>query len=298
MSVDRRRKLVEPKHPKLSIVAQCRLVGISRSGMYHKPAPETALNLELMAIIDKQFMETPWYGSRQMARHLRRLGHVVGRKRIRRLMAKMGLVPIYQQPRTTIPHPEHKKYRYLLKDMVIDKPNQVWCSDITYIPMRKGFLYLVAVMDWATRKVLSWKLSSSMEADFCIEALQEAMVTYGKPAIFNTDQGSQFTCPGFVDVLLEAKVQVSMDGKGRWMDNVFIERLWRSLKYECVYIHAFETGTELRQGLGKWIDYYNADRPHSKFGGATPNEAYSKIDAQPDPGLTPDQAEPELKLAA
>jgi putative transposase len=298
MSVDRRRKLVEPKHPKLSIVAQCRLVGISRSGLYHKPAPETALNLELMTIIDKQFMETPWYGSRQMARHLCRLNYVVGRKRIRRLMAKMGLVPIYQQPRTTIPHSEHKKYKYLLKDLVINKPNQVWCSDITYIPMRKGFLYLVAVMDWATRKVLSWKLSSSMEADFCIEALKEAITKYGKPTIFNTDQGSQFTCPGFVDVLLDAQIQVSMDGKGRWMDNVFIERLWRSLKYECVYIHAFETGTELRQGLGKWITYYNADRPHSKHGGATPNEAYSKIDAQPDPGLTPDQAVPELLLAA
>ncbi len=222
----------------------------------------------------------------------------MGRKRIRRLIAKIGLVPIYQQPRTTIPHPEHKKYKYLLKDMVINKPNQVWCSDITYIPMRKGFLYLVAVMDWATRKVLSWKLSSSMEADFCIEALNEAMAEYGKPTIFNTDQGSQFTCPGFVDVLLDAQIQVSMDGKGGWMDNVFIERLWRSLKYECVYIHAFETGTELRAGLNKWISYYNTDRPHSKLGGATPNEAYSKIDAQPDPGLTPDQAEPELKRAA
>jgi len=298
MSVDRRRKMVEPNHPKLSIVAQCRLVGISRSGLYHKPMPEAALNLELMTMIDKQFMETPWYGSRQMARHLVREGHLVGRKRVRRLMSKMGLVPIYQKPRTTIPHPEHKKYRYLLKDLVIVKPNHVWCSDITYLPMRKGFLYLVAVMDWATRKVLSWKLSNSMEADFCIEALQEAMAIYGKPAIFNTDQGSQFTCPGFVGVLLDANIQVSMDGKGRWMDNVFIERLWRSLKYECVYIHAFETGSELRAGLNKWITYYNAERPHSKHGGATPDEAYSKIQTQPDPGLTPDQAEPELKLAA
>ncbi len=160
--------MVEAKHPKLSIVAQRRLVGISRSSLYHRPAPETALNLELMAIIDKQFMETPWYGSRQMAHHLCRLGHGVGRKCIRRLMAKVGLLPISQQPRTTVPHPKHKKYRYLLKDMVIDKPNQVWCSDITYIPMRQGFLYLVAVMDWATRRVLSWKLSNSMEADFCI----------------------------------------------------------------------------------------------------------------------------------
>ena len=210
-----------------------------------------------MRLIDEQFMATPWYGSRQMARHLRREGHQVGRKRIRRLMAKIGLVPIYQKPRTTIPHPEHRKYKYLLKDMLIDRPGQVWCADITCIPMRKGFLYLVAVMDWATRKVLSWKLSNSMEADFCIEALEEAMAKFGKPEIFNTDQGSQFTSPRFVDVLTGAGVQVSMDGKGRWMDNVFIERLWRSLKSECVYIHAFETGTELRAGLTKWINCYN-----------------------------------------
>jgi putative transposase len=298
MSLDRRRKIVEPDHPKLSIVAQCRLVGISRSGFYHKPMPESALNLELMEIIDKQFMNTPWYGSRQMARHLCRVGHGVGRKRVRRLMALMGLVPIYQKPRTTVPHPEHKKYPYLLRELAITRPNQVWCTDITYIPMRKGFLYLVAVMDWATRKVLSWKLSNSMEADFCIEALEEAMAQYGKPDIFNTDQGSQFTSPRFVEKLLEAGIKVSMDGKGRWMDNVFIERLWRSLKYECVYIHAFETGSELRAGLNKWITYYNAERPHSSLGGATPNEAYSKIDAHPDGGLTPHQDEPETKLAA
>ena len=298
MSLDRRRKMVEAKHPKLSIVTQCRLVGISRSGLYHKPKPETAVNLELMAIIDKQFMETPWYGSRQIARHLCRLGHVVGRKRVRRLMALMGLVPIYQKPRTTIPHPEHRKYKYLLRNLTITRPNQVWCSDITYIPMRKGFLYLVAVMDWATRKVLSWKLSNTMEADFCVEALQEAMAKYGKPAIFNTDQGSQFTSQPFVDTLLAAGIAISMDGKGRWMDNVFIERLWRSLKYECIYIHAFETGSDMRTGLHKWISYYNGDRPHSSLAGATPTEAYSKIDGQPDPGLTPDQAVPELKLAA
>ena len=290
--------MIEPDHPTLSIVAQCRLVAISRSGFYQKPAPETDANLALMRLIDEQFMSTPWYGSCQMARHLRRVGHGVGRKRVRRLMAKIGLVPIYQKPRTTIPHPEHKKYKYLLKDMVINRPNQVWCADITYIPMRRGFLYLVAVMDWATRKVLSWKLSNSMEADFCIEALEEAIAKFAKPEIFNTDQGSQFTSPRFVDVLTDAGVQVSMDGKGRWMDNVLIERLWRSLKYECVYIHAFETGTELRAGLGKWISYYNADRPHSALGGATPNEAYAKEPAQPDPGLTPDQAAPKLQLAA
>ena len=266
--------MIEPDHPRLSIVAQCRLVSINRSGLYHKPAHEVAekaaANLDLMRLIDEQFMATPWYGSRQMVRHLRRAGHAVGRKRVRRLMAKIGLTPIYQKPRTTIPHPEHRKYKYLLKDLVITRPNHVWCSDITYIPMRRGFLYLVAVMDWATRKILSWKLSNTMEADFGIEALEEAMARYGKPEIFNTDQGSQFTSPRFVDVLLDAGVRISMDGKGRWMDNVFIERLWRSLKYECVYIHAFETGTELRAGLGNWIGYYNADRPHSALGGATP----------------------------
>ena len=189
--------MIEPDHPRLSIVAQCRLVSISRSGLYRKPAPEAAANLDLMRLIDEQFMATPWYGSRQMVRHLRRAGHAVGRKRVRRLMAKIGLTPIYQKPRTTIPHPEHRKYKYLLRDLIITRPNHVWCCDITYIPMRRGFLYLVAVMDWATRKVLSWKLSNTMEADFCIEALEEAMARYGKPEIFNTDQGSQFTSPPF-----------------------------------------------------------------------------------------------------
>jgi putative transposase len=298
MSLDRRRAMIEADHPGLSIVRQCELVAISRSGFYHRPAGESTLNLELMRLIDEQVMATPWYGSRQMARHLRRGGHVVGRKRVRRLMAKIGLAPIYQRPRTTLPHPEHRKYPYLLKDLEITRPNQVWCADITYIPMRRGFLYLVAVMDWATRKVLSWKLSNTMEADFCIEALEEALAKYGKPEIFNTDQGSQFTSPRLIEVLTGADIKVSMDGKGRWMDNVFIERLWRSLKYECVYLHAFETGSELRAGLTRWITYYNSQRPHSALGGATPDEAYTQRGAQPDPGLTPDQAEPETRLAA
>jgi putative transposase len=298
MSLDRRRAMIEADHPGLSIVRQCELVAISRSGFYHRPVGESALNLELMRLIDEQFMATPWYGSRQMARHLRRGGHVVGRKRVRRLMAKIGLAPIYQRPRTTLPHPEHRKYPYLLKDLEITRPNQVWCADITYIPMRRGFLYLVAVMDWATRKVLSWKLSNTMEADFCIEALEEAMAKYGRPEIFNTDQGSQFTSPRFIEVLTGAGIKVSMDGKGRWMDNVFIERLWRSLKYECVYIHAFETGSELRAGLTRWITYYNSQRPHTALAGATPDEAYTQRGVQPDPGLTPDQAEPETRLAA
>jgi putative transposase len=274
MSLERRRQLIEPGHPDLSIVRQCQLVSISRSGFYHRPVGETAEALALMRVIDAQFLETPWYGSRQMARHLQREGHAVGRKRMRRLMAVMGLVPIYQRPRTTVPNPEHRVYPYLLRDLIIDRPNQVWCADITYIPMRRGFLYLVAVMDWATRKVLAWRVSNTMDTAFCIEALEEALVRHGRPGIFNTDQGSQFTSPRFTDVLKDAGVRISMDGRGRWMDNVFIERLWRSLKYECVYLHAFETGSELRAGLTRWISYYNTRRPHSALAGRTPDEAY------------------------
>jgi putative transposase len=276
MSVERRRQMIEPEHPKLSVVRQCDLVSISRSGFYYQPTGETPLNLTLMRLIDVQFLETPWYGSRQMARHLRREGYTVGRKRVRRLMAKMGLEPIYQRPRTTVPHPGHQVYPYLLREMVIDRPNQVWCADITYIPMRRGFLYLVAVMDWSTRKVLSWRVSNTMDVEFCIEALEEALARFRRPDIFNTDQGSQFTSPRFTGVLREAGVRISMDGRGRWMDNVFIERLWRSLKYECIYLHAFETGSELRAGLTSWIGYYNARRPHSTLAGRTPDEAYTE----------------------
>ena len=185
MSTDRRRQLIDSGHLGLSIVRQCELVSVSRSTFYREPAPETALNLTLMRLVDEQFLETPWYGSRQMMRYLRRQGHTVGRERVRRLMAKMGLAAIYQRPRTTIPHPAHRIYPYLLRDLVIDQPNQVWCTDITYIPMRRGFLYLVAVMDWSTRKVLSWRVSNTMEVDFCIEALEEAMDLFGRPAIFN-----------------------------------------------------------------------------------------------------------------
>jgi len=266
--------MIEPEHPRLSVVRQCELVSISRSGFYYRPAGETPLNLTLMRLIDEQFLETPWYGSRQMARHLRREGYTVGRKRVRRLMARMGLEPIYQRPRTTIPHPGHRIYPYLLREMAIDRPNQVWCADITYIPMRRGFLYLVAVMDWSTRKVLSWRVSNTMDVEFCIEALEDALARFGRPDIFNSDQGSQFTSPRFTGVLQAAGVRISMDGRGRWMDNVFIERLWRSLKYECIYLHAFETGTDLRAGLTSWIGYYNARRPHSTLAGRTPDEAY------------------------
>jgi putative transposase len=229
-----------------------------------------------MELIDKQFLETPWYGSRQMARHMQRHGHKCGRHRVRRLMRLMRLVPIYQTPNTSKKHPQHKIYPYLLRGLTIDRPNQVWCVDITYIPMRRGFLYLVAIMDWFSRKVLSWRLSNSMEADFCVEALKEAIVKYGKPAIMNSDQGSQFTGFEWINALKDADVKISMDGKGRWIDNRMIERLWRSLKYECIYLNAFETGSETRAGIGKWMTYYNAERPHSTHGILTPDEAYDR----------------------
>jgi putative transposase len=274
MSVERRRQVIERGHQTLSIVRQCDLLSLSRSGFYYQPVGETAENLALMRLIDAQFLETPWYGARQMARHLRRAGHPVGRKRVRRLMGQMGLVPIYQRPRTTVPHPAHVVHPYLLRGLVIDRPNQVWCADMTYIPMSRGFLYLVAVMDWATRKVLAWRLSNTMDVDFCVAAVEEALASFGTPEMFNTDQGSQFTSPRFTGLLSEAAVRISMDGRGRWMDNVFIERLWRSLKYECVYLHAFETGSGVRAGLARWIGYYNAERPHSALAGRTPDEAY------------------------
>ena len=268
------------KHPKLSVRRQCALLSLTRSTLYYTPVGETAANLKLMRLIDEQFLKTPWYGSRQMARWLQREGHEGGRHRVRRLMRKMRLRPIYQAPRTSDPHPAHDIYPYLLKDLAITRPNHVWCTDITYIPMQRGFLYLVAIMDWATRRVLSWRLSNTMEAGFCVEALDEAIERYGRPEIFNTDQGSQFTSDEFTGRLRDAEIRISMDGKGRWIDNRFVERLWRSLKYECVYIHAWETGTEARRGIGTWIDYYNIERPHSALEGRTPEEAYEGLPIQ------------------
>ncbi|WP_138956794.1 IS3 family transposase [Sphingomonas sp. KC8] len=287
MSVARRRTMVDPAHHRLSIAAQCRLLSISRSSYYYAPVPETEETLALMRVIDAAFLDMPWYGSRQMVRHLRRNGHDAGRRRVRRLMAKMGLSPIYQRPRTSDPHPQHRVYPYLLRKLAIERPNHVWCADVTYIPMRRGFLYLVAVMDWATRKVLAWRLSNTMDASFCVAALEDALARFGRPEIFNTDQGSQFTSLAFTSVLRDAEVRISMDGRGRWMDNVFIERLWRSLKYECVYLHAFETGSELKAGLGRWITYYNTQRPHSGLAGRTPAEAYWRIGASDHGGHAP-----------
>jgi putative transposase len=252
------------------------MLSLARSNLYYAPKGESAENLRFMELIDKQFLETPWYGSRQMARYMQRQGHKCGRHRVRRLMRLMRLVPIYQTPNTSKKHPLHNIYPYLLRDLKIERPDQVWCVDITYIPMRRGFLYLVAIMDWFSRKVLSWRLSNSMEADFCVEALKEAIAKYGKPAIMNSDQGSQFAGFEWINALKDADIKISMDGRGRWIDNRMIERLWRSLKYECIYLNAFETGSQARTGIGKWLAYYNAERPHSTHGILTPDEAYDR----------------------
>ena len=266
--------MVEKKHPNLSVGKQCKLLSLSRSSFYYQPKGETDLNLMLMREIDEQFMKTPFYGVKQMTWHLRNNEHLVNEKRVRRLMRLMGLMPIYQKPNTSKPAKGHKVYPYLLKGLNITRPNQVWASDITYIPMRRGFLYLVAIIDWYTRKVLAWRLSNTLEADFCVEALNEALAKYDAPEIMNTDQGSQYTSFAWTDRLHQADVKISMDGKGRFLDNIFIERLWRSLKYECVYIFAWETGSEARADIGQWMDFYNKERPHTAHGGKPPAEVY------------------------
>ena len=273
-----KRDMIEPRHPKVSVVRQCGLLKFPRSSFYFQPKGESDENLKLMRLIDKQYMETPFFGSRRMREHLRRLGHRVGRGKVRRLMRKMGITAIYQKPRTTIPDKSHKKYPYLLRHLNIDRPNQVWCTDITYIPVQRGFFYLVAIMDWHSRKVLAWRLSNTLDTGFCIEALREAMEKYGTPEIFNTDQGCQFTSSDWCDVLIKAGVKISMDGKGRWMDNVFIERLWRSVKYECVFLHDWAFGSEVRVGLRDWFELYNARRPHQGLGYKTPDEVYAGIE--------------------
>jgi putative transposase len=266
--------MIEPGHPGLSLSRQCRLVAISRSSLYYQPRPASEETLALMRRIDEIFLACPFFGSRQIMRQLRRDGQQVGRHRVRRLMQQMGLQAIYQAPKTSEPHPEHRIYPYLLRDLEISRPNQVWCSDITYIPVSRGFLYLVAVMDWHSRKVLAWRLSNTMHADFCVEALEEALERFGKPVIFNTDQGSQFTSSDFTSVLQKHEIRISMDGRGRWLDNVFIERVWRSLKYEAIYLHEIADGFAARRLIGQWLAFYNGERPHSALAGRTPAETY------------------------
>ena len=290
--------MIEPGHPNLSLSRQCHLLRVSRSSLYHRPKGESAENLALMRRIDELFLKYPFYGSRQMVRYLWRDGVRVGRHRVRRLMGLMGLQAIYQAPRTTRPHPEHRVYPYLLKGVATERPNHVWSADITYIPVQRGFLYLVAVMDWATRRVLSWRLSNTLDARFCTEALER----YGRPEIFNTDQGSQFTSLEFTSVLKDAGVAISMDGRGRCMDNIFIERLWRSLKYEAVYLHELSAGFQAQRLVACWLAFYDQGRPHSTLGGSTPAEAYEKgmlmkIQAEPHRSPAPLPAQPKHENA-
>ena len=266
--------MIERANPQLSVVRQCRVLGIDRSGLYYLPRPESEEELVLMRLIDEQYLKTPFYGSRQMRNHLVGLGHAVNRKRVQRLMRLMGLKAVAPGPHTSRPHPEHKVYPYLLRGLVIDRPDQVWATDITYIPMARGFMYLIAVMDWATRKVLSWRVSNTLDTTFCTEALKEALLNYGRPDIFNTDQGVQFTSEAFTGVLKIWGIEISMDGRGRCHDNIFVERLWRTVKYECIYLNAFEDGRHLRETLGSYFDWYNQERPHAALGGKSPDTLY------------------------
>jgi putative transposase len=250
--------------------------------VYYQPVPASQENFELMKLIDQQYLERPFYGSRRMTAWLRNQGYRVNRKRVRRLMGIMGLKAIYRHPRTSQPAPGHQVYPYLLSDVAITRPNQVWTGDITYIPMARGFLYLVSIMDWYSRYVLSWRLSNTLESDFCVEALEEALQK-GVPEIFNTDQGAQFTSQAFTGLLEQHGVRVSMDGKGRYTDNLFIERLWRSLKYEEVYLKAYTGGREARVGIGSYLDFYNMERPHQALGYQTPAEVFMNANHEASP---------------
>jgi len=280
MTPSARLSLVDRGDGELSIVAQCRMLKVARSTLYWRPAAASEDDLRLMRLIDEQYLTAPFYGSRRMVAVLRRDGWTVNRKRVRRLMRLMGIEAIYQKPNTSRPHPDHKVYPYLLRGLAIDRPNQVWCADITYIPLAKGFVYLVAVMDWFSRRVLAWRVSIGMETGFCVEALQEAMDLYGAPEIFNTDQGVQFTSASFIDELAGRGVRISMDGKGRFLDNIFIERLWRSLKYEEVFIKAYGSVREARGGIGVWLIFYNDVRLHQALGYRTPREMFEAAQAR------------------
>ena len=260
-------------HARLSVRQQCVLLGLPRSSLYYEVVPATAAELKLMRRIDEQYLRTPFYGSRRVTAWLRRDGETINRKRVQRLMRWMGLEAISPRPRTTVPGTPAQRYPYLLRNLEISRPNQVWSTDITYVPLQRGFLYLVAVLDWYSRYVLSWRLSNSLEIDFCLDALDEAL-RRGRPEIFNTDQGSQYTAEAFVSRVMAAGVRMSMDGRGRWLDNVFVERLWRTVKYEEVYIWCHDTVSALRAGLSRYFSYYNDERPHQSLNDRTPAEVY------------------------
>jgi putative transposase len=261
----------------LSVTRQCELLGLNRTGVYYTPRPVREEDLILMRRIDEPHLEHPFYGARRLAKQLAREGFEVGRVHVTTLMRRMGIEALYRRPRTSIPARDAKIYPYLLEGLAIERPNQVWSSDLTYLPMAHGFLYLVAILDVASRKVLSFRVSNTMTPDFCVDALNEAIARYGAPEIVNTDQGSQFTSKAWTDVLDAAGVRISMDGKGRWIDNVFIERLWRSVKYEDVYLRAYENGRELQAGLTRYFDFYNRRRIHQSHEYQTPDEIYYAI---------------------
>jgi putative transposase len=265
--------MIDSTH-ELSVTRQAELLDISRSSVYYLPRAVSPADLLLMRRIDELHLNFPFAGTRMLRDMLKREGFKIGRTHVRTLMGKMGITAIYCQRSTSAPHPDHEIHPYLLKNLSIDRPNQVWATDLTYIPMRRGFVYLVAIIDWATRRVLAHRLSISMTSDFCVEAIEEAIARYGPPEIFNSDQGSQFTSHDFTRVLKENSIKISMDGKGRWVDNVFVERLWRSVKYEEVYLHAYESVAAARAGIASYLDFFNTKRPHSSLGGHTPDTAY------------------------
>lgn len=265
--------MINPTHA-LSIVRQCQLLELSRSTAYYQPTPVSAADLVLMRRIDALHLDHPFAGARMLRNLLRRDGHAIGRRHVATLMRRMGIEAVYRKPRTSARHLAHPVYPYLLRNAEITRPNQVWAADITYIPMRRGFVYLCAVLDWASRRVLSWRLSNTLTTDFCLAAVQEAVARYGTPEIFNTDQGCQFTSLEFSGLLKEHGIRISMDGTGCWRDNVFVERLWRSVKYEEVYLHAYETISAAQQGLARYLAFYNQTRPHRALDGRTPDGVY------------------------
>jgi putative transposase len=271
-----RRRLIGPDE-QTSVRRQCELLGVSRSSVYYVPVEPDAEELELMRRIDEIHLEFPFYGSRSIARELRGKGYRANRKRVQRLMRVMGLESLAPKPNTSRPNPAHPVYPYLLRGLTIDRPNQVWAADITYIPLARGFAYLVAIMDWHSRRVLSWRLSNTLDSSFCLEALQEALSRFGRPGIFNSDQGSQFTASAFTDVLLGAGVKISMDGRGRCIDNVFVERLWRSLKYEDIYLKDYSNLLEARAGIRRYFEFYNTRRSHRALGHQTPAAFYDGL---------------------
>jgi len=277
LSLSERKAKIDRQHT-LPISRQCRLLDVSRSSAYRVTTGINAEDIDLMHKLDALHLRHPFKGSRRLRDDLWDVhGLHVNRKRVQRLMRVMGIRALHPGAKTTRPDKQHKVYPYLLRDLTIDRVNQVWCVDITYIPMRRGFLYLVAIMDWCSRKVLSWRLSNGLESAPCIEALEEAIYRHGTPDIFNSDQGCQFTCDDFTDALKDEGIRISMDGRGRWMDNVFIERLWRSLKYEEVYLKAYDTVAQAQQGIGDWIEFYNQDRRHASLGRMTPDQVYYNL---------------------